>query len=406
MQRVALQGQPLATAATPVAEVQAGQPALSPDGQRLYGAGAQVFAWDAHTLKLQWATPPVPPARSFSGFLSQHAPSPLAVSPDGLTLATAGTRSGEVDVRDARSGRLQRTIPHPRPSEITADNAWSLDATALAYDPAGRQLAIGTLAGGIRLYDLVTGQERLLSGRCGKSASPFLTAHHGPVNGLAWTGPATLVSTAHDETMRRWDTSSGREVNCLSIPGGAQGLQVLPGDRLLALGATSATLVDAGKFRRLALLGPFASRLRDLRVLGTTIRLSDGLSDRGWTTGSGRATDVRGRPLATLNQQGVGVQVGPDMRVTVVQNGRARTLTPLAVPPSNFDGSGFPSGWTMELSGGVLTVAAKSSVQTGVVEMTDIQNVFQWNLETGRLERCDTTLTSFERDRACPGKKW
>ncbi|GGJ79112.1 hypothetical protein GCM10008939_23710 [Deinococcus aquiradiocola] len=255
------------TAALPEAEFQAGQLALSPDGRTLYSAGAALHAWDAHTLKLRWTAPPATAARPAGSDPPGRMPPPLALSPDGRQLVTAGSGPGEVELRDTSSGQLRQSLPHPGPSAITPDNAWSLDVTALAYDPTGRQLAIGSRAGGIRLHDLRTGQERRLTGRCGGVSLPYLTAHQGSVGGLVWTGTATLISSANDETVKRWDTLAGLEVTCLSVPGGTRGLQVLPDDRLLALGVTSATLLDAGQFRRVARLGPFPAMLRELSVL-------------------------------------------------------------------------------------------------------------------------------------------
>ncbi|GGJ79086.1 hypothetical protein [Deinococcus aquiradiocola] len=141
------------------------------------------------------------------------------------------------------------------------------------------------------------------------------------------------------------------------------------------------------------------------QTLGRTIRLTDGSSDRGWDLKSGREGWGQGRPLAGLDEPGVRVRVGPDMRVTVTRGRQIQTLSPPAVPPFNVYGSGYPAGWTVERSGPVLTVTAKASVRIGVMDMADIENVFRWNLTTGRLERCDTVSTTAlaGQDRACPG---
>lgn len=330
--------------------------------------------------------------------------SPLAVSPDGRALVVAAVGSaGAVEVRDARSGHLQQTIARSGRQNVTQDEAWYLAVTALAYDPTGRQLAIGSRGGGIRLHDLVTGQERILFGHCGKPDRLSATAHLGPVRNLVWTGATTLVSAANDETLRRWALPAGREESCLSTPGGTTGLQTLPNGRLLALGATSATLIDGLTFRRVARLGPLAGELSELSVLGKTIRLFDLVRDRSWNVVSGQEVDLHGQPLAALDRPGVRVRVGPDMRVTVMQDGRTRTLSPPAVPPFNLDGSGDPSGWKVEVSGAVLTVTAASTVRILIMDSAEFLNVFRWNLVTGRLERCDTTSTvPTERDRACP----
>lgn len=198
LRRLDTRGRTLATADSSGTGIWPGPLLLSPDGQTVYSTGERLAAREAQTLKLRWTAPLALPNPMGGGDSS-----PLAASPDGKVLAVAG-KAGDLAVRDARSGRLQQTIPHPRRRLIRQDDgwndAWYLAVTALAYDPAGRQLAIGSRGGGIRLRDLTAGQERLLSGHCGK---PRTLAHCGPVVGLVWTRENVLVSAANDETLRR-----------------------------------------------------------------------------------------------------------------------------------------------------------------------------------------------------------
>ena len=71
----------------------------------------------------------------------------LAVSPDGLTLASAsaqGTRSGEVILWEMASGGRKRTLEH--------------GCACVAFSPDGKALATGSKSGGIALWNPDTGK--------------------------------------------------------------------------------------------------------------------------------------------------------------------------------------------------------------------------------------------------------
>jgi WD40 repeat protein/predicted Ser/Thr protein kinase len=120
----------------------------------------------------------------------------------------------------------------------------------LAFDPSGRKLAYGGFAGRVRVYDVVTGRDlvsRYLhavdsigsiafgpNGRiaCGArdtavhiidandlSTLQVLRGHTATVKGLAFSRDGkTLVSTAHDGSMRVWDLETARVRDVIAVP--------------------------------------------------------------------------------------------------------------------------------------------------------------------------------------------
>jgi WD40 repeat protein len=76
--------------------------------------------------------------------------STVVFSPDGTTIAAARD-DGVVDVYDARSGHLERTLH--------AEGATGLTFQTAAFAPDGRTLATGSWAGIVQLWDPATGAQ-------------------------------------------------------------------------------------------------------------------------------------------------------------------------------------------------------------------------------------------------------
>jgi len=106
----------------------------------------------------------------------------LAVSPDGGTVA-AGDDEGNVHIWDTQTGRLLRDRELP-------GNGYP--ASAVAFDPSGRQLA-RTTREGIWLTDMITRTERVL---------PHPNATHVDFDASG----TQLVSVADGGTVRVWRT--------------------------------------------------------------------------------------------------------------------------------------------------------------------------------------------------------
>ena len=154
-----------------------------------YGA---VAAWTVSSGRLLWLR------RNRDGWV--HA---LAFSPDGRTLAVA-QEEGRVQIRDARSGRVRRTLTLYGGSRA---NAFSYDT--LAYRPDGF-LATGIWAGVTQLWNTQTGAQ---IGR------PTLVAPS-PVSSIAFNPQLPFFATTggSDGLAKLWSTRTS-QVFGSSFPG-------------------------------------------------------------------------------------------------------------------------------------------------------------------------------------------
>lgn len=365
---------------------------LHPNGRTLYLGGSTLVALDAATLRAHWHVPGPP-----VGWGQE----PLALSPNGRQLAVSGP-NGTVHLLDTRTGRLIRTLHHPFfKDQQDGYGDFFAAPTALAFSPDGHTLAIGSRGGGVRVRSLATGRERHLVGGCGAGRP---VAHRGPVRGLLFTGTDALVSAANDEQLIHWSLQRPPRARCLSIPGGVTALHPLPQGRLLALGVTSGTLLNRPEVTRLARLAPFSSELVRWQVTGETLSLSDGLSTRRWNVLSGEPLTSTAAPLATFPLVGALVTIGDDLRVRVRANGQVQDLWPPVIAPANLDGAGSPAGWQVERTGDRLTVKATSNIRVMTMDTANFTNEYGWAWPSGRFLGCRTVLEngrSDKPDRAC-----
>ncbi|MFF4565544.1 hypothetical protein [Streptomyces sp. NPDC001435] len=154
--------------------------ALSPDGHTLALAGStrSVRLWDAHD-----PSRPVRAARTLTG-------ESVAFAPHGHTLAVA-SRDGTL--------RLWTVSDAARPRPLSSSIDASGSVSALAFGPDARTLATGTTDGLIRLWDVTDLAHPSATGDA-------LVGHSGAVRS-AVLGPAsrTLATGADDGTARLWD---------------------------------------------------------------------------------------------------------------------------------------------------------------------------------------------------------
>jgi RNA polymerase sigma factor (sigma-70 family) len=187
--------------------------AFSPDGNHLVSSGARssVKLWDVKQRKLLATLSEETPADRAP---AAH-PLTMAATPDGKLVAT-GRETGEVNLRDARSGALRRTI-------AAHDDA----VTALAFSPDGKVLASGGPDMVVKLWEVSTG--KLLQA---------LKGHKSWVYALAFSRDGRrLASGGYDRTVRVWDAEKGQPLGTLGgHKASVRALAFSPAGTLLASG--------------------------------------------------------------------------------------------------------------------------------------------------------------------------
>ncbi len=164
---------------------------FSPDGRRLACAARApidlIQLW--HRTALGWT--------NCLEIMAGERPA-FAFSPDGTLLATSGGEDGRIQLRDARSGQVQRTLELGK----------GVHSHALAFHPGGHALASASELG-VALWDLQTSQRIEFPASSGAA-------------GLAFSPDGTRLAVAgrFESPIRLYDTTSGALVLTLREGGG------------------------------------------------------------------------------------------------------------------------------------------------------------------------------------------
>jgi WD40 repeat protein len=164
--------------------------AFSPDSRLLAMAGMELQIWEVQSRKM-----------NHSFLLRNNGPrvACVAFSPDGKRLAACtGIRIRDevlplkVTIRDVATGQELSQFTGP---------ADSSDSSSLALSRDGRQLALSSADGYVKLRDASTGRE-----------IPNAWHHRGGVTSMAYSPDGRYLATAGvDETARVWNTETGQE---------------------------------------------------------------------------------------------------------------------------------------------------------------------------------------------------
>ena len=163
--------------------------AFSPDGRSLATAGTDCILrfWDTDTGKM---------VHSIAVQTTQAPIGSIAWSPDGRSIAAKDWLQ-RVRLWNTSNWQQEREWQAPAAPGRVADNG-----RAIAWSPDGKQLAAGTSVGRIVIWEIATGRE-LLS----------IRGHTSSVATVGWSHDGErLASGSDDHTMKIWDPETGREL--------------------------------------------------------------------------------------------------------------------------------------------------------------------------------------------------
>ncbi|MEU5987998.1 serine/threonine-protein kinase [Spirillospora sp. NPDC047418] len=204
----------------------------------------------------------------------------LAFSPDGASLASSSTSSGQLLVWDVATGRLKVNV---RTGEFGLN--------ALAYSPDGR-----TIAGAnpdARLFDAATGRTRASFdlGHSGVNAVAFSpdggTVAVG-VDGYYKKPPGRTVQLLDGRTLRRRGRLTGHTANVTGVAFSADG------GRLASCGTDSTVRIwDAAARRSVRVIDAGEAKVRDVEISpdgGSVLGACSDRTVRVWSTATGALT--------------------------------------------------------------------------------------------------------------------
>ena len=198
--------------------------AWSPDGKTLAAAGT-LGVWLYDPLALD--SPP--------RLLEDHSRDVLSVafSPDGTTVLS-GSQDGTVKQWDGATGNLMRTLSlWDDFSYEVGDQKRDPEVWSMAFSPDGTLLAAGGFDGTLRVWDLATSRQRTV-----------LKGHTTQIASLAFSPEGTLLDSAdYDGALLLWDVAAGSQRAALSgHQGWVRTLAFSPDGKTVASGSNDMTI--------------------------------------------------------------------------------------------------------------------------------------------------------------------
>src|SRR5215467_1131717 len=160
--------------------------AFSPDSKTLVSGslGFVIKVWDAQTgaekLTIKDASPP------------------LAVSPDGKTLAAADSSNNAIKLIDIQTGEVRQTL-----------TGHTGEITSLAFAGDGNSICTGSFDKSIKVWDTRTG-----------ALKNTLSGHDDTVLSVALSPDGKMAASgSRDETLKLWDVQSGAVQQTVKMDG-------------------------------------------------------------------------------------------------------------------------------------------------------------------------------------------
>ena len=170
--------------------------AYSPDGKTLaVGGSLGIWLYNAQTgAEINLFTGHMGGVRS------------LVYSPDGRTLTSTSSRHNTIQIWNAQTGALLRTLK-------TLDEMTALISSVVAYSPDGRTLAIGSDSMGFLRNNVRT--IRIWNAQTG-ALLRTLKGHVNTVSSMAYSPDGkTIASGSMDNTIRIWNAQTGQHLRTL-----------------------------------------------------------------------------------------------------------------------------------------------------------------------------------------------
>ncbi|KIJ05957.1 hypothetical protein PAXINDRAFT_92705 [Paxillus involutus ATCC 200175] len=202
--------------------------AVTKDGKRILSGGEdkRIIVWDVETHERieEWA--------DHTGKI--HC---IALSPDDRLAASGGMSSGEIVIREMRSGNIKHSIDagssvlslcfSPNGEKLACRSYFDRDHVIQVYDVDGGKLVLGPIKGhkswvrcvlwsldGSQLFSASEDRTiRCWNSETGKPIGKPWAGHTSFVTFLSLSPDGTkLASTSYDQTVRFWDTQSGKPI--------------------------------------------------------------------------------------------------------------------------------------------------------------------------------------------------
>jgi WD40 repeat protein len=189
---------------------------FSSDCSKVVTAGSgMIQLWDVATGKLE---------RRFACRIGQG--SSVAFSPDGQVLAASGPDS-TVQQWDVTTGKKLGTCEGP-----------AVQTTQLQYRPDGQLLAWGVYGTALHIWEAPSGKRLTPEG-----------GHQGGVYGLFFVSDGkTLISAGRDGRVLRWDPTTGKELDSITLKKGHDETRHYPPGRGLIAYGTQCAFSPNGKY--------------------------------------------------------------------------------------------------------------------------------------------------------------